>query len=757
MSSTNTPRFNFSRERIFLLLLSAIVIVSRLWAIPASLWEWDDILFARSLHKFDLVAHSPHPPGFPVFVALGRVAYAILGNEHFALVAVNVFFSSFLAIALYYLYREITGDRVIAGIGALLCCFAPNVWLHSASPRSDSAAFVLGVAALAFAITSLRRPGNLIIASLIFGLGMGVRVTLLPVVAPTLTVVCLIYLWRRQWKLVAGAVITTALAVLVWFVPLIVHTTWATYRSVMRAHADFTYTTDGMFAPTENAFLAYRFTRFAIDIWGTRSIAIGMYVLSAIGVVSLLLSRKSRSLAWMVLAFVPYICFVFILNTPLSAPLYSLPYIPFFAGLAACGVVLSVRLILRSRPYRVQTAISVAIGCLFVLWLIIWTFPVIKMVRSEESPPVRAMRYLRNTMRADRDVLHYDGYFSPHVDFFLHEYKAVMSDASAESASNLLSLALGSPNIYTVSTTPTITGGDAPLDSKTFKWSRRRPSERLKALSLGRYFNVYTANLGKRQEAAYLDGWYDLESNGSEGWRWTRKQARTAVLNTNTEMTLHVRFQAAGSNANGPGPVVTIRLDSHEIEKLSANGLIERTYTITPDGSRLWSVLTFETSDVRVPSHISASSDSRELGLQFFTLDWSSKPGARPLITRDDQFLGTGWYPVEAEGAKSWRWMQANGTVQLPPIDGDAELIVTMLVPTSADEKQSEVTIDVGTNRLDRFSPPSRDVFTRTYRVPASIASQPMELRLSAVPVSRPGDDRSLAICVYGIDWHPVR
>src|SRR5262244_410135 len=62
--------------------LLLLCVVTRIIAVPASLWEWDDILFARSLHKYDLIAHSPHPPGFPVFVAMTRAAYWALKDEH---------------------------------------------------------------------------------------------------------------------------------------------------------------------------------------------------------------------------------------------------------------------------------------------------------------------------------------------------------------------------------------------------------------------------------------------------------------------------------------------------------------------------------------------------------------------------------------------------------------------------------------------------------------------------------------------------
>ena len=700
--STNTPRSDSSKELIFLGLLTTIVILSRLWAMPASLWEWDDILFARALHSFDIGNQSPHPPGFPVFIALGRLAFAITGKEHLALIAVNVIFASFLAIALYYLYREIFEDRVIAGVGAVLCCFAPNVWLHSVSPRSDGPALVLGLAALVLAIRSLRSPRSLIIASIVFGLGMGIRVTLLPVVGPTLTVVCLIHLWKRQWRLVAGAVIATVLAVLAWYIPLIMKTGWSTYQYVMKKHAEFTFANDGLFSNTENSVLIYRFTRFALDIWGSRSIAFAMYALSVVGIISLMLARKWRSLLWMLVAFVPFICFIAILNTPLSAPVYSLPYIPFFVGLSASGIVLAPRMVLRSRPAREPLAVSAIAGGVLLLGMIAWTFPVIRMIRSEESPPVRAMHYLRQKLRRDRDILQYEGLFWPHVQFFLPDYKTVRSEGNVDAETNLISPVLNSPEIYTLSTSSLVLGKGEGAEARSFKWSRYRVSQRLKMLSLGRYFDVYTANLGKSSRAAYLSGWYELESDGNEGWRWMGKQGRIALLNTSSDMLLRVKFQtatsgvASGNNSGGQDATVTIRLDSREIARLtSPDGIIDRTISIKTDPTRLWSVLTLETSEVRIPSHVSNSTDGRELGLRCSALEWYPAPSSQPLITRPDQFLGPGWYDVETDQMQSWRWMEGTGVVHLPAIDGEGQLTLTMMVASLEGQKPSDVTIEI--------------------------------------------------------------
>ncbi len=47
---------------------AAVLLIYR----PVSPFEWDEILFMRAMAKYDVAAHAPHPPGYPVFVALAK-------------------------------------------------------------------------------------------------------------------------------------------------------------------------------------------------------------------------------------------------------------------------------------------------------------------------------------------------------------------------------------------------------------------------------------------------------------------------------------------------------------------------------------------------------------------------------------------------------------------------------------------------------------------------------------------------------------
>jgi hypothetical protein len=42
-----------------------------------SLTDIDGVNFALGVRDFDIAAHRPHPPGYPVYIALGKAAVAV--------------------------------------------------------------------------------------------------------------------------------------------------------------------------------------------------------------------------------------------------------------------------------------------------------------------------------------------------------------------------------------------------------------------------------------------------------------------------------------------------------------------------------------------------------------------------------------------------------------------------------------------------------------------------------------------------------
>jgi hypothetical protein len=221
---------------------------------------------------------------------------------------------------------------------------------------------------------------------------------------------------------------------------------------------------------------------------------------------------------------------------------------------------------------------------------------------------------------------------------------------------------------------------------------------------------------------------------------------------------MFIRLHAAtpGPPAIKQLPTVKIRIDSRQIgEIVAAAGGIDQTWSVRPDPSRLWSVLSIETDQSFSPRSIGASSDDRDLGIQSFAIDWYQAPGTESLISSRDQFLGPGWYAIEGDGNKSWRWTSDRAVVYLPPIEGDGQLILNMMVPERSPGVRSDVTLAIAGETLDQFSPPP-GFFTRKYKVPARLIQKPAELQLSTMGVVSPPDPRMLGVRVLEINWKPA-
>ena len=405
--------------------LTVVGAITRVIAIPASLWEWDDVLFAQALHQFDISEHIPHPPGFPVFVMLGRAAYAVLGDEHLAYAVISCLFTSLLPAGLFYFYREIFRDSTVAFAGALIGSFAPNVWVYSAASRSDGPALTLGIIGLTLVLRGVRSPRALLIAGLLFGVSMGVRVTVLFAVGLLLACVLLARLRATHWRLVGGTLGLGIAGCLSWYVPLVLHNGWHAYHVAISEHARYTYATDSFFAEGVNAVSgAYRLQRFFVSIWGARTIMWTMYICAAGGLVLLAWRRQWRAIGELAVCFLPIMAFTVLVNTPLSAPLYSLSYVPLFVGLAGFSIVTAPRLLVQAGRWPGPDHIGLVLTSGVVVGMIHWSYPIIEMLRSEVSPPVRAAEYLRRRLDPSRDTLYYEPVFVPHVRLYFPDLKA---------------------------------------------------------------------------------------------------------------------------------------------------------------------------------------------------------------------------------------------------------------------------------------------------------------------------------------------
>src|SRR5215218_6279299 len=87
----------------------ALVLLVRLLTLPRSLWEMDEVLFARAVERFEPLTHRPHPPGYPVVVGLGKLLNLVFHDPFTSLVALSLISSLAGYWALVVAFRRIAG------------------------------------------------------------------------------------------------------------------------------------------------------------------------------------------------------------------------------------------------------------------------------------------------------------------------------------------------------------------------------------------------------------------------------------------------------------------------------------------------------------------------------------------------------------------------------------------------------------------------------------------------------------------------
>ncbi len=177
---------------------------------------YDGVGFILALSHFDPGRWQPQPPGYPLFVLLGRVPVALGIGPALALALVNAVLLAAGLWALSWGLRRLAGATA-GQLAALLLPAGPLGFALALSSLSDAA----GLGALLLAALPLLRPGvpsprRLWMGGAAVGLALGVR----PAYAPLAAAVVVAMACWAGWRAAARVALAIALPSLGWLVPL---------------------------------------------------------------------------------------------------------------------------------------------------------------------------------------------------------------------------------------------------------------------------------------------------------------------------------------------------------------------------------------------------------------------------------------------------------------------------------------------------------------------------------------------------------
>jgi hypothetical protein len=405
--------------------LAALALIFALAHVPflaTSLEDIDSVNFALGVRDFDVAAHRPHPPGYPVYIALGKVATAIAGlgagGPQSAIEARALSLLSLIAglAAIVLLYRVFAGFSrqepgrgldVIAIAATAVTVSCPLFWYLAVRPMSDlpGLAFALASQACLMLAWWRQRPsddgdrrlppalmaasGRMIVAgAFLAALSIGVRSQTIWFTIPLLVLVLL----DRIGRGVAGAMIGSgtmfAAGGLLWGVPLLVASGGLNaYLAALGTQAGEDFTSGEMLYTNPNPrAAAFALLRTFVYPWDATLLAAAVLVLAAAGIVHVLL-RDRRSLAPLFALSVPYLIF-HLLFQDTSFVRYALPVVPVVAFLAVRGVALFS-----------SAAVPIAAAAVSIAGVAVAS-PVLVAYSTESSPTVRVLGAMQAEARS---------------------------------------------------------------------------------------------------------------------------------------------------------------------------------------------------------------------------------------------------------------------------------------------------------------------------------------------------------------------
>lgn len=323
-NSTAVPRpahaFRVSATLFLTVLATRVPFSSRL------LFSLDSVQFALALKRYDVPTHQPHPPGYFLYVMLGKLADALSGNANRGFVSLSIVFSGLLIVFLFLLGAELY-DRRTGILAALIGITSPSVWFQGevALTYIVGGCFAALIALLCAKIMN-GKPKWLFFSALAMGIAGGFRQDT-PVFLFPLWLYAVKDLPPRKIAISAGLMILASAA---WFAPMLRMTGgWDAYWGAFRELWRFNTGGVSVFAQGWRAFAFYSRTVARFTLYG---IGVGIFPLALAGYASARRRKGNRSWGrrglFLALWTAPSILFYLFVFVQPANPGYAMVFLP---------------------------------------------------------------------------------------------------------------------------------------------------------------------------------------------------------------------------------------------------------------------------------------------------------------------------------------------------------------------------------------------------------------------------------------------
>ncbi len=528
MKLTEAPAALSGQERAIYWIVAIVCGASRFLATARSLWEWDEALFCLGMRNYDVASHHPHPPGFPVYIAVAKIARVFTGSDFRALQSVNLIGGVLLFPAMFMLARELRLRFTTSIIAGVLLAFFPNVWFFGGTGFSDVVTITMVIYAVAFLFRGCRDANAYFIGTFLLAVSVGIRpqnllVGIFPAAIAT---------WYRARESVRDVVFAALIGTAVIGVSYLsaIHATGSAgaYVNAIRVHGEYISRVDSYRSPDRPP-LWRLIDRFFIKQYESPGLSIATSVFVLLSIVGAIRDRD-RSMLFNAATFAPFAIAAWLMLDRYSVSRFSIGYAPMFAIFAADGI---------ARISR-RNDVQALLGAALIVGFIIYTWPALTIARTTIAPPVLGVDAVRQHLDPNRTELYVAFPMTPFIDYFLpnHPYHLVFDERALP---------------LTVPTRPpyllTEIDHTQPLG---YVFSRDRGP--LWNIARRHYFEVALEPLPQLPQ--FVSGWYPPEEKGAEELRWMGGRSVTVLPRSSGTTKLRIQFDVPDELMASP-PAIT--------------------------------------------------------------------------------------------------------------------------------------------------------------------------------------------------------